>query len=341
MRFILTLVASLALVACGGSGSDDNANSNGGGNTDTSTNPGNPGNPGPLTSANYVAAAQAVLATNAYLLDAGSMFLGVETSDSNVLLKFGQDRINKLSYRAAAPAQAVGVVEVDEEICENSNGKTVVEYNDANNNGIEDKGDSITYNMQSCAFAGAILNGQAKLLIDNTTGDIDSYPHTISATVIYNNLGATVAGVTTTGNGSASFSVKMPNEYLQEITLRAPSFTVTTVADGKTSSQTMKNYDVSLTIRESGNQIIYTSSLNGTLLDSNFGTQFLTVKTTQPLVRMSNQPYAQQGEILITDNTKAKVRAKVANATTVSIELDEDGNGTYETSVNKLWSDLL
>ena len=344
MRFILTLVASLALVACGGSGGNDNANANDNGNPNTPT---NPSSQAALTSATYVAVAQTVLATNAYLLDSTGLFLGVEVqevSDPNVLVAFAQDRMNKLARRTPTPAQAVGVLQIDEEFCgdgRNGSGKIVVEYNDANNNDIQDRGDSVAFKLENCAFGSAVLNGQVKMTIDKATGDIDSYPHTIAATIAYTDLMATAAGVSTTGSGTMSLSVKSQSESLRDINLHAPAYSLTTVVGGQTSKQTLKNYNVALTMRESGRQIIATSSINGTLLDSNFGNQPLNIKTTQPFVRMSDQPSIEQGEIVITDHTKAKVRAKVANATTVTIELDADGNGTYETSVNKLWSEML
>ena len=41
------------------------------------------------------------------------------------------------------------------------------------------------------------------------------------------------------------------------------------------------------------------------------------------------------------DSTRARVRAKVISPTTVAIELDEDGDGRYETGVNKLWREML
>lgn len=38
----------------------------------------------------------------------------------------------------------------------------------------------------------------------------------------------------------------------------------------------------------------------------------------------------------ITDQTRAQVRARVANASTVTIDPDADGNGSYATGVNRL-----
>ena len=321
------------LVACGGSDNDDLKDGSGA-DPDTST--------GVLTTANYVPVAQAALTTNAYLLDAASISIGAQVSNSNMLVEFGQDQLRKLSRRVAAtPVQALGAVETDEEKC-SGGGKVVFQYNDANNNGREDRGDYFVVNAQNCSDQGMVLNGQLKLTLDAATeGDLDSDRYKMSATAVYTNLTATAAGTSVTGNGSMGFIFEAQGYNAQEVTARASSFTVTTVSGGQTSSQTLKNYEVSLRTRPSGNQQVSTSSVNGTFTDSAFASQPLTVKTTQPFVRLSNDRYANQGEIMVMDGKNAKVRATVTSATTLSIGLDADGNGSYETNVNKLWSDML
>lgn len=328
MRFALTLVASIALVACGGSGSDD-------------PDYGPPVGPGALTRSNYVPVAQAALTTNAYLLDATHLFMGVEVSDSAVLVKFAQDRLGQFLRRAAAPVQAVGVVEVMEERCDDG-GKVVVEYTDANNNGRDDRGDFVIFKPYNCAYGGSVLNGQVKLTLEGTSGNPGAYPYSMSATALYSDLSATAAGVTTRGNGSMTFSVSEQSAVSQDLSLYASFFSLTTVTGTSRTSQTLKSYEVTLNVRPHNVlQQAYISSINGTLMDTAFGSPSLTVKTMQPFVRLSNQPYADQGEILIMDSTRARVRAKVISPTTVAIELDEDGDGRYETGVNKLWREML
>lgn len=354
MRFMLTLVAASALlVACGGSDDNDvqdpqtppSTNPSTPTNPGTPANPGTPGNPaglqGPLSSANYVPVAQAALVSNNYLLNASNMFVGAEVSDSNVLVKFTQNQIRQLPRRMAAPVQAVGAVEIDEERCDNG-GKIIYEINDVNNNGRDDRGDYALLKAQNCAMGSVVFNGQVRLTLDNVNGDTESFPFSVTATALYSDLSATVAGVTVIGNGSMRYTESSQSEYSHDVRLNASSFSLRTVVDGVSFEQTLQNYDLSVTERplNSGGQV-YTSSVNGTMINSAFGPQLFTVKTTQPFVRLSSDAYASQGELLVTDKTPAKVRARVANATTVAIELDADGNGSYETSVNKPWSEML
>lgn len=351
MRFVLTLVAASALlVACGG-GSDNNdeqvqqppAPVNPG----TPPAPVNPGTPtipdglqGPLSSANFVPVAQASLASNDYLLNASSFFSGAEVADTSAVVKFAQKQVRQFARRSPAPVQAVGVVEINEEACTHG-GKIVFEDNDANNNGIADRGDSATITAYNCSEYGAVLNGRIQLVLQGSSGNPESYPYSIAASATYVNFSATAAGMTMTGNGTMAFNERWLSESAYDISTNAPSFVLTTVVDGTQLSQTLKNYAISLTARPSGNLQLYTSSVDGTLVNSVFGAQSFTVKTVQPFVRRSDERYAHQGELRITDHTRAQVRARVANATTVTIDLDADGNGSYETGVNRLWSEML
>ena len=327
------MAASALLAACGGS--DDN--NNGAGNNPGTTVPAK----GFLTSANYVGVAQTALQTNAYVLNISDLVFGVQVTDPQMLVKLGQEPLRRLWRTAdAKPPQALGVVEIEEEPCDGG-GKQVFEYNDANNNGVEDAGDSITLAAQSCSLGNVVLNGQARVVLNSISGDSESYPFSFSGTIFYNNLSLEAPGERISSNGTMSVNFSAPSEDFEDYTLRAPSFSVTRVLGGKTSTQTLQNYEVSLKARPASRQDqLYTSSVGGTLVDTALDGQSLAVRTTLPFERLSSQPYANRGEITVTDRTGAKVRATVTSATTVTIDLDADANGSYETSVNKLWSEI-
>ena len=342
MRFVLTLAASVALAACGGSGNDDDRDQgSSSGAQDT------------LTKANYVPVAQATLATNAYLLDTSRLFLGGGVRGA-ALEQFTQLRASQLTLGPLDPHSIVdarlpeyvpppaplGLPEMSEERCDDG-GHVVMEYTDANKNRRSDRGDFVVFSAKNCVFGGSVLNGQVTLTLESVSGQTNIYPNSLIATAVYNNLSSTAAGVTTIGNGSMTFSASEQGAVSQDAKLHAQTFSVTRVSGATATTQDLKNYDVTLNVRPHPLYQVYVSSANGTLTDSTFVYQPLTVKTTQPFVRLGNQRYADQGEILITDGFRGKVRARVTSATAVAIDLDEDGNGSYETGVNKLWSDIL
>lgn len=323
MRLALTLVASIALVACGGGGGSDSPSEA----------------QGSLTRSNYVSVSQSVLAANAYLLGASSLFIG---SDVRGAAALGALTSAQLPADMPPPTDTVADAPViTEKIC-GDGGKVVMEYTDVNKNRRTDRGDVLNFRAYNCVYGNAVLNGQVKLTLDSLSGTPDTYPNTTSATAVYTNLSVTAASVTTIGNGSMTYNLSKQSVVSQDLSLYASTFSLTTIAGTTTTSQTLKNYDVSLNMRPRNvSQQAYISSINGTFIDSAFGSQSLTVKTMQPFVRLSNQPYADQGETTMTDGTRAKARAKVISATSVAIDLDEDGNGSYEIGVNKLWKEML
>lgn len=64
------------------------------------------------------------------------------------------------------------------------------------------------------------------------------------------------------------------------------------------------------------------------------------LSTPQALVQTDNEAYPHAGQILAVGKT-GKLRATVLSNTQVRLEVDEDGNGTYERNTVVNWTDLL
>jgi len=328
MRFILTLIAaSVALVACGG----------GDGGDDTPQNPGT-GTTTALTATNYVAVAQEALSTSAFLLDAGSLVLGAKVSDPSVLVRFGQEQLLKLPGRTArGPVQAVGATQTYTEACNGGGSLTVVE-NDANGNEEVDPGDSLTLTANNCAFGGQVLNGQVSVIVSSLTGlPGEAFPWSVSGVLKYRNLTAQSGADRMVANGDMSLSASARSYNESSIALATSSFAVSSSYAGVASSQTLSNYDTSLQVRNT----TWTTAARGTLTSSALNSGSVTIETPTSFARSANQSYPSSGQAVMSGAAGSKVRVTAINATTVKIELDADGNGAYETSVDKPWSDIL
>lgn len=334
MRFVLTLVAaSVGLVACGGGGDGDgNGSSNG---------------PTPvavqatLTPENYVPVAQEALSSNIYLLDASSLVTGAQVSDPNVLVRFGQDQLAKVpSWFASEAAQAVGASQSSTQPCDGGGTLTVVE-NDLNGNQQVDPGDSVSLTANNCSFDGAVLNGQLSLTVNSLSGSFDNYPYTLSATLRFTSLTAQSGSDSVVGNGSLRLDLQANNYNAKTTKLSTKSFSLSSTYGVKTYSQTLQDYETNLQMAPAGSVTTWTSSANGTLTSSAFGSKSVRIETPTPFVRSGSQFYPSSGSALITGAAGAKVRVTAVNATTVTIDLDADGNGSYETTVTKLWSEML
>ena len=340
MRFSLTLVAaSTILVACGGGG-DSSPNP---GDTSDSGTPSTPSaaTQATITPANYVAVAQQALSSNAFLLDATSLVVGAQASDSSVLVRFGQEQLSKLPGRIAnAPVQAVGATQTFTEACEGGGTLTVVD-NDANGNQQADPGDSASLTANNCAFGGEVLNGQLSITLNSVSGNLDSYPYTLSGTINFQKLTAQSTAARVVANGSMTLNVSARSDFDQTIALAIASFAITSTYGGVTSRQTLTNYNSSLKVSLAGSVTNWTSSVKGTMTSSAFDSKSVSIDTPVAFVRSGNQAYPARGEAIIIGAAGAKVRVTATSVTNVTIDLDADGNGSYETTVNKRWSEIL
>lgn len=334
MRFVLTLMAAtMILSACGG-GSD------GGGSTPAGT-PAPVATPAALTSANYVAVSQEMLSSSAYLTTAINLATGAQVSDSEVLLRFSQDQLPKLSrWFASAPVQALGAVQTQTENCAGG-GTLSISANDANGNLKVDAGDGAILTATNCVFEGQSLNGKLVLTVNSMTGDTDRFPFSLSVNVGFENLAAQSSTIRTVGNGTMRVTLAARAVNNQSLSVDTSSFVLSATYGGATYTKGLTNYLMSQNLTPVGSGFTSTTSTSGTLSSSAFESKSFTASTPTPFVRSSTQAYPASGQFIIAGAAGSKVRITAINATTLRIELDADANDVYETSTTKLWTEML
>ncbi len=335
MRNVLSLaVLSSVLVACGGGGGGDapaaaaGGTGAGGGVTATKV---------AINAGNYVTVAQESLSSTNYVADAGTLATGADISNSDVLVSFGQAQAAIISSRfGRAPALATGVVTTNIEQC-SGGGTLTVSENDLNGNGRPDAGDSASLTATNCTYQGSTLNGGLSLMVNSFSGNVDVPPYAIGITMTFNNLSARSAAATSTGNGTIALAVNVSSTTNQTSTLNAPRFATTATYGGTTYNRTLENYTVSVALTATTS----TTAASGSISSSAFGSKLVTIATPMPFVRQLTQSRPASGQAVVTGENGSALRVTALNSTQVRIDLDADGNGTYETSVTKLWSELI
>jgi len=325
------MAASAFLAACGGG--------SGGGSATVGTPA--PAAPVTLTSANYVAVAQEALASSAYLGSAASLATGAQVSDSATAVRFGQAQAGKMAHwLAAAPAQAVGVVQTRTEACDGG-GTISARASDLNGNGRVDTGDSVTLTASNCAFEGELLSGQLSMTIDSVTGNPDYFPYKLSVTLGFNQLTTQSATQRTVGNGNLTLSIDARAANDQSLSLRTASLGLSSTYASTRYDKTLTNYASTITLSPAGSGLNSSASVNGTLSSSAFDAKSVAIETPSPFFTGSGQRYPGSGRLLITGAAGGKVRVTATSASALLIELDADGNGTYEAATSKGWSEML
>ena len=82
-------------------------------------------------------------------------------------------------------------------------------------------------------------------------------------------------------------------------------------------------------------------SVSGTLASSALGDQSVSFVTVQPFVRAGNALYPASGSATITGANNSQARITVQSGSAVLLELDANGDGRFEATTTKAWSDLI
>jgi hypothetical protein len=327
----ISVAIGIALAACGGGGGG------GGGGT-----PAPAPSPVALDSANYTVAASEAVSSSLFVLDAPSLALGVETSDAYAGIRFGLAKVPSLgSWFTGAPV-AVGVVESETMNCA-VQGTITLTATDADNNGALTAGDSVSIAATNCSDdSSSVINGAITFSVETLSGDLSGDFYNASLKLSYNNLKVSTAGSSVTANGDLLLSANSSGLYAGSQSIKATSLTVSATYGSATYSRTLSNFDASLALASNSPISTFktTSTVSGTVASSALGNMSVTIATGVPFVRLSTDAYASSGQATLTGSTAAKVRLTAQNATTVLIELDANGDGTYETSVTKSWAEL-
>ena len=290
-----------------------------------------------LNSTNYVAVAQEALSSSSYLADAGSLATGAETSNADVLVRFGEAQAAQVSsWFANAPALVTGATVVNTQAC-TGGGSLTVTQNDLNGNGQSDAGDSVSLAASNCVFQGSTLNGGLTLTVNAISGNPSGSTFAAKLTMDFNNLSARSATATSTGNGTLVLSLDVKSTTDKSFSLTASQFKTTSTYGSSTYNRLIESYTVNMALTASTS----TTSAFGTLTSSAFDSKFVTIDTPVPFVRQLSQPRPASGQATVTGANGAMLRLTALSSTQVRIELDADANGTYETSVIKLWSELI
>jgi len=330
----LVLTSAIALLgACGGGGG------NGGGSTSVVT----ASAPVTVTAANAPNVSGATFEATDDLSGGGGGVAGVfaasadgtQSADINILdtLVARIRRAPDLLGSSASGVQAAAVVQINSQPCDS--GTFSGSFNDVDNSQDLSTGDSLTINSSSCSFDGVVMSGS--LTVDNiivTGGFInDIAPYSFSFRMRTSNLSVTEGGETVVINGDVA---------LQESTNDNITFTSSFSGNGiqiVTGGDTLILTD--FTIDEIDNEATgaYSISVNGTISSSSIGGS-VTVTTNVAFTGVGAlDPTAGEASCVGANGTSVRLIAN-ADGNTVQLQVDTDGDGTADNTIDETWANL-
>lgn len=316
----ISLAMVVLLAACGGGG--DGGSSTSGGSLQ-------------ITKQNYVEVSEGTVSA----LDAGEslgsigagLVVGAEITAADTVplgvIALKQSKLMVKRWASGGDSFVVGVVVSETEAC-TFGGNAVYKYTDVNGNEEPDGGDSVQVTFNQCNDGEYTLNGVMSLEVDSISGDLETAPSSAVLSISFGNLVAV-------GQGSAAGSMKItyslkPNS--EDIKLE---FSDVSIQEGsETTKLTGLVFNVSSGLQQE------TLTVSGKVESSSLGGSVL-ISTPEPIASNFNGDIS-SGRLVITGANGSATQLRFVNAGSAPLlELDEQGDGTFEISAPAAWWDDL
>ena len=215
-------------------------------------------------------------------------------------------------------------------------GTLTVSVDDRDANNALSSGDVISVSFAQCKdTASSSINGAITISLTGTPTATQ-----LTASANFQNVAVVEDGVTSTIAGSVT--VAENDTDLDTVT------TLSVGSGGLTASTASSSYNDSVSFAagfviqtdEATSGASTTVSLSGTMTAQSLGGS-ITISTPQALVQLSSDTYPSAGQVIVTGASGSAVRVTVLDNTQVKVDLDANGDGTYESTATVAWTSLI
>jgi len=242
---------------------------------------------------------------------------------SNQLKRYLRDTLAQtIATRTAAKHNSPSYVIDRNSLCESGSKSTTGEIN-------SDGLGSVTVIYDNCRFGDETLNGKASLRV--TAYDL-SYDIITNATYNYSTLTLI----------TSAFSVSFSGSIHSRVTIGTNTERLTYNLVTRDNANGHMTKDQNLVIVDIYDDIAifppsFSETLSGRVFDSVHGY----VDVTTPVSLIFKRSFLNSGQLLLTGAGNISIRVSVGITTVVGLELDLDGNSTYESVATLTWDTLL
>jgi hypothetical protein len=342
-RLAMLLASTFFLASCGGGGGGDSAgttNSTTPGTSDTvTTSPAST-----ITSANSQTVVAYAIATSEGMNRQSALSSGlltgvsVETSHPGLLDLTLQQAYKAFKARRGANLVA-GVTTVTTDQCIGGGTITATETM-----AVADRptnGDRVIIKFASCSESGMVLNGNIGLDFSNLIGNMDVAPWSATLAVTYTDFSNTAGTASGLANGSMVLDFSQTSSANATAAIKGAAMQIKTtmkIADATTVIDA-KLTDFSFTIKIDPGYLAYSTDYG---LSGNFpklGAASYVIKASTEFKQAAGSNPT-QGALTVTATDKTSARLTVGDLGRVKVELDKNGDGTIDETVNTTWSAL-
>lgn len=328
IRLAGTAVLAATLAACGGGGGGDS---------------GTPVVPSAalITTSNYEGVARQTLVATTYLGDATGLVTGAQVAPgARTLFAYARSQLDRLpGVFAGRTALVTGVTSTDTLAC-TGGGSISVQTTDNNGNGNIDAGDAAVLTARSCVEEGATINGVLSLSFSAVSGNLNADVYSATVSVSLQELRASTQAGNAAGTGQFTLAVSS-NGTTTSVDLSVPNLSISGSFGGTADTVTMQDYRMTSSAALSGGRQRVSTTVSGVVGSTALAGGTVNLATAVPLVQFEGDLYPSSGQITATGAANSRLRLTAQSTTTVRLELDANGDGAYETSVDRSWASLV
>jgi hypothetical protein len=181
---------------------------------------------------------------------------------------------------------------------------------------------------------GEIVDGSLRFTVTEFSGDVLARLYAVSMNTVVDNLQIATVDDTVTSRGDA----------LVALDTTAATFVVSSVSgsqmthESNTDAETLSQYSSSQTVDTAANDPLYTMNAQGSLDTTRLPGS---VRYTTPLTFEGvGQNYPHTGELLVSGDSSS-ARLVAVDEINVRIEVDANGDGSIDETINTTWDDLI
>ena len=195
-------------------------------------------------------------------------------------------------------------------------------------------GDTFRVEYEFCDDGfGEVINGVIDFTVRDFTGDLLTGLYMVSMDAIVTNMQVMTSTDTITNNGDATVSLDYTESPFLEAGVSGSSMTI----DSNSSSETLSNYSSGQTIDAGVQELPFTMTAFGTLDTTEL--DGIVQYTTPVTFTGEGFDYPSSGSMLV-EGEDSWARLTAVDNVDVTIEVDANGDGVIDDTINTTWADL-